>query len=234
MQGVSHEGMPLLTRNGKDFEWYFGIFTGGIPTHSAFEVPDSALVSGISRTSTIIRTALLIAVALLVVRETSAHDRMSVVPGLLYGSASSRLADELLPDRNFSEDLVLAVQPVIATACGGAVGKTAGSFAQNGPVGVSRFLATQDDPNCNEFWGPDKWRHVAVWFGGSLGIYLFFKTVLKTSKLVSYLLSATVMSVIGVAREISDANSEKNCFSEQDLLANTVGILAAGVVIAIF
>lgn len=106
--------------------------------------------------------------------------------------------------------------------------------AVEGPVGVSRFLGTAEDPDCDDFWGSDKWRHVAVFFAGSLGLYLFFKSVLKASKLTAYLLSAVVMTTVGVAREIADGNSEKNCFSEQDLFANTIGILAAGVVIAIF
>jgi EamA domain-containing membrane protein RarD len=95
-------------------------------------------------------------------------------------------------------------------------------------------MSIQDDPKCHDFWGSDKWRHIGVWFGGTLGIYLFFKSVVKTSKLTSFVLSAAVMSVIGVAREISDSNSEKNCFSEQDLFANSLGILSAGIVIAIF
>jgi hypothetical protein len=113
-------------------------------------------------------------------------------------------------------------------------GSTCGLSKTSGPVGASRLLSVQDDPNCDEFWGADKWRHAAVWFGGTLGIYLFFKTVFKTSKGLAYVLSAVIMSAIGLAREISDANSEKNCFSEQDLFANTVGILGAGLVIAIF
>ena len=122
-----------------------------------------------------------------------------------------------------------------ATGCGGTANLgSVPAGKQSGPVGASRLLTTFDDPDCDDFWGPDKWRHVGVWFGGTLGFYLFFKTVFKTSKGVAFLISAVVMSAIGLAREISDANSEKNCFSEQDLFANTVGIMSAGLVIAIF
>ena len=158
-----------------------------------------------------------------------AKNKLSVVPGLLYSSGPLGLTEKLVPKR-----LPVAAAVPLATGACGAQGKLGATESGYGPVGISRFMSTQDDPNCSEFWGPDKWRHAAVWFGGSLGVYLFFKTVMKTSKLVAYLLSATVMSLIGVAREISDANSSKNCFSEQDLFANTVGILSAGVVIAIF
>lgn len=184
-----------------------------------------------SRTKTMVHIAAALMFALFMVKESAARDNTSVVPGLLYGSGPTSIIDQMLPDPGLKMDFAASVIPIAASGCGGAVGKTGSA---SGPVGVSTYLQLQDDPNCDEFWGPDKWRHVAVWFGGSLGIYLFFKSVLKTSKLVSYILSATVMSVIGIAREISDANSDKNCFSEQDLFANTVGILAAGVVIAIF
>jgi hypothetical protein len=163
--------------------------------------------------------------------DSFAGGKASVVPGLLYDSGSSKLTQQLVLKQNSGYRLLSSTYAPVGC---GVVGKTLNTQKTYGPVGVSRYMSIQDDPKCHDFWGSDKWRHIGVWFGGTLGIYLFFKSVVKTSKLTSFVLSAAVMSVIGVAREISDSNSEKNCFSEQDLFANSLGILSAGIVIAIF
>jgi len=172
-----------------------------------------------------------------------AESSFKLVPGLLYGSAPRVLARELLPAVTITGQRHAAILPLnfdgrLPTDTDGTTrnyeSTTVVLRAISGPLGASRILNTNADPDCDEFWGPDKWRHAGIWFTGTLGIYLFFKNVFKASKLASYLLSATVMSIVGLAREISDSNSDKNCFSEQDLLANTMGILAAGVVITIF
>ena len=174
-----------------------------------------------------------VVLAVLSFANVRAESAFKFTPGLLHGTAPRIITAALVPARSFADGNPTALagfyHPVQNQ-----YSSTLALQAVAGPLGASRLLGTTEDPNCDDFWGPDKWRHVAVWSVGTLGIYLFFKTVFKTSKLVSYLLSATAMSMIGLAREFSDSNSEKDCFSEQDLLANTLGILAAGVVITIF
>jgi hypothetical protein len=184
---------------------------------------------------TSIRYRGLLAVVLTVLNFGSirAESSFKFVPGLLHGSAARVLIAELVPSHSIAGEGLASISD-FGHPPPNYESRTLALQAIAGPFGASRLLKTGVDPDCEEFWGPDKWRHVAVWFAGTLGIYLFFKTVFKASKLVSYLLSATAMSIVGLAREISDSNSEKDCFSEQDLLANSIGILAAGVVITIF
>ncbi|MFV1981144.1 MAG: hypothetical protein ACC655_08335 [Rhodothermia bacterium] len=180
------------------------------------------------------RAPLAVVLTLLSFGNTQAQTSFKLVPGLLLGSAPRVLVARLVPAHsiaaggpattsNFSHHQVNYESTTLVFQ------------AVAGPLGASQLQSTTSDPaGCDKFWGADKWRHVGVWTAGTLGTYLFFKTVFKSSKLVSYLLSATVMTVVGLAREFSDLNSQKNCFSEQDLVFNTAGILAAGVVISIF
>ncbi len=179
------------------------------------------------------RALLAVVLTVLCFGTTGAQSSFKFAPGLLHATTPRVFIAELIPAHNIAGEgpaatSYLSRHPLSYQS------RSLALEAVAGPFGSSRLLKSTADPDCDEFWGPDKWRHVGVWFAGTLGIYLFFKTVFKTSKLVSYLLSATVMSIVGLGREISDSNSEKDCFSEQDLLANTMGILAVGVVITIF
>jgi hypothetical protein len=182
----------------------------------------------IRMTRALLRPFLIVAVTLLSFCNSRAEFVFKVVPGLLHSNAPAVLTDILVPATKIAQE-ELVIRPLTNRFSASAT-----SSVVSGPVGVSRFLAATEDPDCEEFWGPDKWRHIGVWFVGTMGIYLFFKNVFKASKLASFLVSAVAMTVVGLAREFSDSNSEKNCFSEQDIFANSLGILAAGVVIAIF
>lgn len=175
--------------------------------------------------------ALALALSVMPADRAQAQSSFKLVPGLIHGAAPRVVVDRLDPSANAGVGIF---DPGITLPgiCGRSV--TTAQGATSAPVGLTRQLVTNDDPNCGDFWGSDKWRHIGVWFVGTAALYLFFKSVFKTSKGVSFILSAAVMTGIGLAREISDANSDKNCFSEQDLFANSIGILAAGVVIAIF
>jgi len=89
-------------------------------------------------------------------------------------------------------------------------------------------------PDCDRLGGADKARHAGIFFATTLGLQLFFQSGLGLSKTTSYILSAVVATTIGIGKELYDWKiSDKNCFSEQDLLANSAGILAAGLVITI-
>lgn len=90
------------------------------------------------------------------------------------------------------------------------------------------------DPNCGRWGGRDKVRHAAIFFATTLGLQLFIESTFNVSKTKAFLMSAAVGTLIGLGREYYDWKiSDKNCFSEQDLIANTAGILGAGLVILI-
>ncbi len=90
------------------------------------------------------------------------------------------------------------------------------------------------DPNCASWGGRDKVRHAAIFFATTLGLQLFIESTFNVSKTRAFLLSAALAGAVGVGKEIYDWKiSDKDCFSEQDLLANAGGILSAGFVIMI-
>ncbi len=203
-------------------------------TQARSTVHQEAVEANVRMTSKRYRALLTVVLTVLSFGGTRAQSSLKLVPGFLHGSAPRVVVVKLVPAHSIAGEGFAATSefghpPATYESGTVALQAVAGSF------GTSRFVETTTDPTgCDNLWGADKWRHVGVWFAGTLGTYLFFKTAFKGSKLVSYLLSATVMSVVGLAREISDSNSKKNCFAEQDLMANTIGILAAGVVITIF
>jgi len=177
-----------------------------------------------------VRSILALFLALAVTSVAGAQTSFRLVPGLLQGDAPRVFVDELIPAKRFADRFV-PTAPVHAT------GFVSGSRSWAATASVFRGTSANNlnvDPNCDEFWGEDKWTHVGLGLAGTLGLYLVFKTIFKLPKTASYVLAASVATVFGVAREISDSNSEKACFSEQDLFANSVGILAAGIVVAIF
>jgi len=90
------------------------------------------------------------------------------------------------------------------------------------------------DPNCDSWGGRDKVRHAAIFFATTLGLQLFIESTFNTSRTKAFLISAAIGTLVGVGREFYDWKiSDKDCFSEQDLVANTAGILSAGLVIMI-
>ena len=176
------------------------------------------------------RTIAVLVLGLGLFADANAQSSFKIVPGLMHGSAPKVLVDALVPSSRLSR-----AGAVTTTALSSKYRTTSLALgATANPFGRAGQLATNDDPNCDELGGSDKWFHVGTFFVGTLGIYLVFKGLFKLPKAASYILAAATATALGIAREISDRNSDKNCFSEQDLLANSAGILAAGIVIAIF
>lgn len=104
----------------------------------------------------------------------------------------------------------------------------------SGPFQSFQESRVAKDPNCDRWGGRDKVRHAALLFATTIGLQLFFESTLNMSKTKAFLVSAAIGTLAGVSREFYDWKiSDKDCFSEQDLLANTAGILAAGLVIMI-
>lgn len=104
----------------------------------------------------------------------------------------------------------------------------------DGPYQSFQASKIAKDPRCGRWGGRDKVRHAAIFFAATLGLQLFIESTFNTSKTEAFLVSAAIGTLVGVGKELYDWRiSDKDCFSEQDLLANTAGILGAGVVIMI-
>jgi len=104
----------------------------------------------------------------------------------------------------------------------------------SGPFQSFQGSRIAKEPNCNRWGGRDKVRHAAIFFATTLGLQLFIESTFNVSKTKAFLLSAALATAVGFGKELYDWKiSDKDCFSEQDLLANTGGILSAGLVIMI-
>lgn len=104
----------------------------------------------------------------------------------------------------------------------------------SGPFQSFKDSQIQKDPKCGRWGGRDKVRHGAIFFATTLGLQLFIESSFNVSKTKAFLISAAIGTLVGVGKEMYDWKiSDKDCFSEQDLVANTAGILSAGLVIMI-
>jgi len=104
----------------------------------------------------------------------------------------------------------------------------------SGPFQSFQESRVAADPNCNRWGGRDKLRHAAIFFATTLGLHLFIESTFNASRTEAFLVSAAIGTLVGVGKEFYDWKiADKDCFSEQDLVANTAGILSAGLVIMI-
>ena len=104
----------------------------------------------------------------------------------------------------------------------------------SGPFQSFQESRVAADPRCGRWGGRDKVRHAAIFFATTLGLHLFIESTFNTSRTEAFLVSAAIGTLVGVGKEFYDWKiSDKDCFSEQDLVANTAGILSAGLVIMI-
>ena len=104
----------------------------------------------------------------------------------------------------------------------------------SGPFESYRDARVTVEPDCDRWGGRDKLRHAAIFFATTLGLQLFIESTFNVSKTKAFLWSAAIGTAVGIAKEFYDSKlSDKKCFSEQDLVANTGGILGAGFVIMI-
>ena len=85
---------------------------------------------------------------------------------------------------------------------------------------------------CESQLGLDKFKHMVLSFFVTLSFQYILETKLSVPKPVAFIVSATAMTLLGVAREYDDWNNpDKHCFSTVDIIANTAGILGSAVVV---
>ena len=85
---------------------------------------------------------------------------------------------------------------------------------------------------CESQLGFDKLKHMVLSFFVTLSFQYILETKFSIPKPVAFIVSATAMTLLGLAREYDDWNNpDKHCFSTVDIIANTAGILGSAVVV---